>query len=188
MSGKDPDLDAAGGALGNKFGLARPADLDIVERRFVTQRIAEGAPQGGFDLRHLRAIHRHLFQDLFEWAGDLRAVELEKDGEHFQRADRLAGDLDAIHRDLAGRDFLRGLAPGDFARELAGLAGDLHFVQPFREGGGQALMLYLKQLAQAAGHPLDLARIPAEPWIEALRASLAGDMEPMAGLITFALD
>jgi len=35
-------------------------------------------PRGDFDLAHLRAIHRHLFQDIYEWAGELRAVEISK--------------------------------------------------------------------------------------------------------------
>jgi len=52
-----------------------------VERRLVTQRIIEGAPTGDFDVAHLRAIHRHLFQDVYAWAGELRTVEIAKGGQ-----------------------------------------------------------------------------------------------------------
>src|SRR5690606_15090999 len=41
-------------------------------------------PSGSFDLKHLRAIHRHLFQDVYDWAGELRTVEIFKGGSQFQ--------------------------------------------------------------------------------------------------------
>ncbi len=50
----------------------------------VGDRIAEGVPKGSFDLAHLRAIHRHLFQDVYDWAGELRTVEIFKGGNQFQ--------------------------------------------------------------------------------------------------------
>ena len=53
-----------------------------------------------------------------------------------------------------------------------------------RGGTARDAMTYL---AERAGHPLDLTRLPAEPWIEASEAAMAGDLEPMAGLLTSAL-
>lgn len=187
MSEADPYLDDAHPVLRNKFGFTTADRYDEGERVIVTQRICEGAPSGTFDLDHLRAIHRHLFQDLFDWAGEPRTVDMTKDGQRFQFATKIAADIAAIHRDLAAREFLKGTSPGDFAREAALLIGDINYVHPFREGNGRTQLLYLKQLAEAAGHPLDLTKLPAEPWIEASRASMEGDPEPMAGLITFAL-
>jgi cell filamentation protein len=183
----DPYVDPATGLLRNLFAARTREHFDIHERRLVTQRIAEGPPGGQFDLGHLQAIHRHLFQDVFDWAGELRSVDMTRNGERFQFATRIGADMAAIHRDLAEKNLLAGLAPGDFAREAAFLVGDVNFVHPFREGNGRTQLLYLKQLAEAAGHPVSLVRIPAEPWIEASRASMAGDNEPFATLIASAL-
>ena len=180
-------LDPAFYVLRNKVGATQPGQLDIIERRFVTQRIAEGAPSGEFDLAHLRAIHRHLFQDVFDWAGELRTEDIEEHGAHFQAPAKIANHITALHRDIAEKDFLHGSDPGDFAREAASLMGEMNYVHPFREGNSHALLIYLKQLAERAGHPLDLTRLPAEPWIEASEAALAGDLEPMASMLTFAL-
>jgi cell filamentation protein len=184
---EDPYFDTLHNVLRNKLGINDQARFDTHERRLVTQRIAEGVPTGNYDLAHLQAIHRHLFQDVVEWAGELRKVDMTKNGHRFQFATKLASDINAIHRDLAAKDFLRSLEPGDFAREAALLIGDVNYVHPFREGNGRTQLLYLKQLAEAAGHPLDLTRIPAEPWIEASKASMAGDPEPFAAMILFAL-
>lgn len=81
MSAHDPYLYPGAGVLRNRLGLTDPDQLDRVERRLVTQRIIEGAPTGDFDVAHLRAIHRHLFQDVYAWAGELRTVEIAKGGQ-----------------------------------------------------------------------------------------------------------
>jgi cell filamentation protein len=70
--------------LRNRLGIIEARKLDRLERRMVGDRIAEGAPVGSFDLSHLRAIHRHLFQDIYDWAGELRTVEISKGGSQFQ--------------------------------------------------------------------------------------------------------
>ena len=183
----DPYVDEATGLLRNEFGSATREHFDTHERRFVTQRLTEGAPQGDFDLAHLQAIHRHLLQDVFAWAGALRTVDMTKNGARFQFATRIERDMAAIHADLAAKNFLRAIGPGDFAREAAALISDVNFLHPFREGNGRTQLIYLQQLAHQAGHPLDLTRLPAEPWIEASRASMEGDNEPFAAMIAAAL-
>jgi fido (protein-threonine AMPylation protein) len=70
--------------LKNKLNLRDARELASFETEFVMQRIAEGAPTGNFDLAHVKAMHRHLFQDVYEWAGELRTVEISKDGHQFQ--------------------------------------------------------------------------------------------------------
>ena len=84
MSEADPYTYPGSTVLRNKLGLTHAAQLDRLERRLVTQRAAEGIPAGGFDLAHLRTIHRHLFQDVYDWAGELRTVEIAKGGHQFQ--------------------------------------------------------------------------------------------------------
>jgi hypothetical protein len=84
VNGDDPYLISGSSVLRNKLGIIDAGSLDQIERRFVAQRIAEVIPAGRFDLAHLRAIHRHLFQDVYPWAGELRTVEIAKDGHQFQ--------------------------------------------------------------------------------------------------------
>lgn len=70
--------------LRNKLNIRDADTLDLAKRRFATIRTPQGVPQGNFDLRHLKAIHHHLFQDIYEWAGQLRIVEISKGGSQFQ--------------------------------------------------------------------------------------------------------
>jgi len=71
----------------------------------VGDRIAQGAPLGTFDLAHLRAIHRHLFQDIYDWAGELRTVEIYKGGSQFQFRRYIPTGMTDMHRRLPAPDF-----------------------------------------------------------------------------------
>lgn len=84
----DPYLDPETGVLRNKIGARRSealhkAEGDLSFARMIQLLDRPPAPTG--DLTELRAIHRHLFQDVYEWAGELRTVDIRKniDGAEF---------------------------------------------------------------------------------------------------------
>jgi len=83
--------------------------------------------------------------------------------------------------------FLGRLAPAEFAEQAAVIIGDINYIHPFREGNGWTQFHYLKQLAERAGHSLDLTRIEGPRWIEASMLSHAADYRPMAAMIAKAL-
>jgi hypothetical protein len=74
----DPYVYPGTSILKNRLGIRKLSELDRVERQFVRERIMEGIPRGDFDLKHLQAVHHHLFQDVYEWAGQIRTVEISK--------------------------------------------------------------------------------------------------------------
>ena len=187
MSGDDPYLYPSSTVLRNLRGITDADRLDYVEREVVAQRIVEGAPRGGFDLAHLRAIHRHLFKDIYAWAGELRTVEIAKGGHQFQFRQFIETGMADVHRRLEQADFLRGLSRAAFAEAAGPIMGDVNYVHPFRDGNGRAQLQYLEQLAEQAGHPIDLMRIEPGRWLEASRTSHDGDHEPMAAEIARSL-
>lgn len=101
MSG-DPYVDPGTGTLRNRLGITNPAALDRVERRLVAEQIREGVPGGDFDLAHLCAIHRHLFQDIYDWAGEVRTVEIGKGGTGFMPCRVLEIGMGDVHRRKRG--------------------------------------------------------------------------------------
>jgi cell filamentation protein len=157
--------------------------LNRIERELVTQRIKDGTPIGQFDLAHLQAIHRHLFQDIYDWAGELGTVEINKGGHQFQFRQYIQTGMADVHRRLRASNVLKDLSAEDFARQAAVIIGDVNYVHPFREGNGRAQMQCLKQLAAHAGHDLDLTRIKPKAWIEASKASFATDYDRMTSAI-----
>ena len=64
--------------LKNKLGITDPQQLATAEADLTAFRLAElrTAPlRGGFDSVHLQEIHHHVYQDLYDWAGELRRVD-----------------------------------------------------------------------------------------------------------------
>lgn len=175
------------GVLKNKLGIKDHAELDEVERLLVAQRVKEGPPRGKFDLEHLCAIHKHLFQDVYVWAGKVRTVEIARGSHQFLFASRIPTGMADIHNRLRQLKFLKSASAADFARDAAAIIGDLNYVHPFREGNGRTQLQYLKLLAEHAGHKLDLSRLQRDEWIAASKAAHTAAYEPMRKAIAKAL-
>lgn len=173
--------------LRNKLGLRDAKALDRAERLLVSQRIQEPLPRGEFDLDHLRAIHRHLFQDIYEWAGELRTVEISKGATQFQPRKFIETGIADVHRRILERDFLVDLSSTVFAESAGQIIGDINHAHPFREGNGRTQLLYLKQLAENAGHRIVFTRIDVDRWMEASKRSHLGDYGGMISVIFGAL-
>ncbi len=173
--------------LKNKLSLKDADELERFEREFVTQRIAQGVPLGNFDLAHLKAIHHQLFQDIYDWAGEVRRVEISKQGHQFQFRQYIETGMTDIHRRLVRLNFLQNLTPDNFADEAGEILGDLNYVHPFREGNGRTQLLYLEQLSAQAGHPIELTKVKKEEWLTASREAHLGSYGPMSDCIRMAL-
>jgi cell filamentation protein len=186
-SSEDPYVYAGTDVLRNRLGIVDAERLNRVERRLATQKAKRGVPAGVFDLKHLCAIHRHLFQNIYDWAGELRTVEINKGGHQFQFQRYIQTGMSDVHRRLVQAKFLKGLEANEFARQAGVIIGDVNYVHPFREGNGRTQAQYLKQLAAQAGHELDLRRIDPALWIEASKASHGADYELMARVIRRAI-
>lgn len=178
-----PDFDV----LRNRFDIRDAVLLDEIEREYAVFRLMEGVPEGGFDLRHLRAIHRQLFQDVYDWAGELRVVEISKGKSQFQFRRFIEAGMADVHRRLVAGDFLKGLDAQAFAREAGPIIGDVNYVHPFREGNGRTQMAYLRQLAAQAGHVFEPRRLDPSAWLAASIAAHQADYAPMARCIGDAL-
>lgn len=153
--------------LRNKLDIRDKVQLDKAERQLVTQRQLEELPSGKFDLDHLCKIHHHLFQDIYDWAGEPRQVDFHKGETIFLPYSRIPTAMDYVHSRLADQNHLRGQTKRDFSQESASIVGEINYIHPFREGNGRTQLLYLEQLGQQAGHNIDLSRLNKSHWMEA---------------------
>jgi cell filamentation protein len=84
----------------------------------------------------------------------------------------IAGTLKHITGKLRAENYLRGLSREEFSSRAALLMVDLNGVHPFREGNGRTQRVFISELAQEAGHPLDFSCVSRERMIQ---ASIAGN-------------
>lgn len=174
------------GVLRNKLGLRDAQALKQAEYQITSERTAD-APAFPPTQAGYQALHRYLFSPVFEWAGELRTMDLGKGGSRFATARFLDATLKTIFTDLAQQDFLRGRTGERFADGAAHHVSELNVAHPFREGNGRAMRLHLQQLAEQAGHSIDQTRIPKKEWIDASIRGFEGDERPMAAVIAGAL-
>jgi len=139
-------------------------------------------------LPHLQAIHRHLFSSLYDWAGEVRTVELDKGGHQFMFRRHIESGMADIHRRIVAADCFKGATRAGFAEEAGRIMGDVNYVHPFREGNGRTQLLYLQQLSLKAGHPLDLRHVRPAAWIDASKRAHGADYAPMSRVIHAALE
>jgi cell filamentation protein len=174
--------------LKNRAGLRTQADLDFFEEEATAQRFTEPLPAGKFDARHLCAIHRHLFQDVYAWAGSPRTVRISKGGSSFCYPENIDREIGRLFSDLAKQKYLSGLDSDSFANKAAHFLAELNAIHPFREGNGRTQLSFMTALAEQAGHPFALERIDPKAMLDAAITSFGGSEKPLATLIRGLID
>jgi cell filamentation protein len=94
--------------LKNKINTRRPDILEQFEAEMTSQRSAEPMPSGRLNYAHYRAIHRHLFQDVYSWAGKPRTVRIAKGGNPFCYPENIYSQANKLFAELARKNDLRG--------------------------------------------------------------------------------
>jgi len=182
---EDPYSDPATGVLYNKLGLVTAADLEAAEREITHAALIlldESPVSPSYDLPHLREIHKRIFGDIYEWAGQIRTVAIAK-GTVFCLPQYIASSAAVIFRELHDEDCLRGLRRDAFVRRLAHYLGEVNALHPFREGNGRAQRAFFGQLARDAGFTLAWQHLDPARNVEASAAIMRGDPEPMREML-----
>ena len=147
-----------------------------------SQRASEAMPRGNLDYAHYRAIHKHLFQDVYSWAGQPRTVRISKGGNPFCFPENIEAQASKLFGQLKTKNRLRGLDSKAFADGAAHFLAELNAIHPFRDGNGRA-QLFLMLLAERAKHPLDGNRIDPKVVMDAMIESFGGEEKPLAQMI-----
>jgi cell filamentation protein len=161
--------------LKNIPGLRSHRALRTYEIAMTAQRAEEPLPAGRLSVTHYRAIHRHLFQDVYPWAGDFRRVRIARDGSMFCYPENIAREMRNLFAALKSRDGLRGLSREDFAPALARFLAELNAIHPFRDGNGRSQLAFAALIAARAGHPLNFKTLQPRKFLGAMIASFRGD-------------
>lgn len=165
--------------LKNLLGITDQAALDAYELEASTQRATEPLPGGRFGVRHYLAIHRHLFQDVYGWAGRVRTVRIAKDGSMFCYPEHIAAELRRLFAGLRAAGCFRNLPTAEFAGQAAHFLAELNAIHAFREGNGRTQLSFMTVLAAHAGHPLQHAAMEPGRMLAAMVLSFRGDEAPL---------
>lgn len=146
------------GILRNLADITDSDDLLFFESGAVAKRIQElyEKPIRIKGVDSLLSIHKHLFQDVYSWAGKRRKVEISKAGKqffpttHFDNAFRFIDTLISDYRSISKGNNQQ------IAEKLAEILDNVNYLHPFREGNGRAQREFLRLLALEKGLILNL--------------------------------
>ena len=173
-------------ALRNKAEITNAQDLDTFEGELSTLRsieILENPIAGQFDLAHLQRIHLALFQDVYDWAGKIRTVDISRGNSRFANVRFIESAANDIFTKLARENWLKGLDAEALSKRLAHYLSEINALHPFREGNGRVQRIFISQLSQSAGYQLDYSDLEQEQIYRAMELAFNGDESILANLI-----
>lgn len=166
-----PDTDI----LKNKLNIHDAGRLLETEIRLVSIRLYQlyaNPISGSFDFAHLCNIHHHIFQDVYDWAGKPRTVNIAKGNSLFCPVLNLSGYADDIFRSYY-KDCMRAKSnPEEFIHVLAEHYADLNALHPFREGNGRSQREFCRELCLKCGYLFDLTNTCRDEMLQASIDSL----------------
>lgn len=133
--------------LKNKFNITDPDELRAKEAEISFEKLVElyeHPIKGDFDKNHLCDIHRYLFSDIYEWAGEYRTVYMAKNHSYFATVDRIDIYLEEDLK-MMNEEIMKVYYPHALACFLAEYYVRLLNTHPFREGNGRAIREFLRQ-------------------------------------------
>ena len=125
-------------------------------------KLEEEPIEGTFDFAYYKAIHHFLFSDLYDWAGQVRTVDISKKGTRFCPAENIEHQAELIFKRLKERDYFRNLPHDEFVDELVDFYCATNDLHPFREGNGRAQRAFLTQLIRSAGYDINWSEVDGD--------------------------
>lgn len=160
-------------ALENKFGIKSSAELAREEERISKKKAVELFENGMLEkleagkFQTLCEIHKYLFDDIYDFAGKIRTVNLSKGNFRFAPLMYLETAIKNVDK-----------MPQNTFDEIVEKYVEMNIVHPFREGNGRSMRIWLDMmLKKQIGQVVDWSKIEKEDYLMAMERSPIKDIE-----------
>ncbi len=159
----------------NKLGIKDQKHLDEVETVIVSVKTAEIElsfdSDEDFDFGFYKGLHKTLFEEIYEWAGAVRTINLSKKQTNFCPAGQIQAMGENIFKHLQEVNCFSGLSFDELVEELVDLYNSINYLHPFREGNGRCQRLFFRLLCNKIGYSIDFDKIdPDELMVATIQA------------------
>ncbi len=160
-------------ALENKLGIEDASDLAREEERISKKKAMELFENRLFDkmeagkFSSLKTIHKYLFEEIYDFAGEIRKVNLSKGGFRFAPLMYLEAALENIDK-----------MPQSTFDEIIEKYVEMNIAHPFREGNGRSTRIWLDLILKTEiGRVVDWSKVDKEDYLLAMERSPIKDIE-----------
>ena len=168
--------------LKNKLGIKNEEQLEEAERNITALRILQlktGELRGEPNFKYLCKIHKHIFGDIYSWAGKIRTVDISK-GNMFCNSQFILENAEDIFNRLKKENYLQDYKDvNKMSERLAYYLSEINALHPFREGNGRAQREFIIVLARRAGYVVDFSKVSQEEMIQASEKAFYCDYSHM---------
>ena len=165
--------------LVNKLGIRDEKKLSEIEAQitFAKAVMLEETPiDDDFGFEHFKKIHEFLLCDLYEWAGQVRTVDISKKRTKFLDAASVES-IGAKCFSKVKEGYFENLSFDEFVKRIAEFYNDVNYIHPFREGNGRTQRIYFTQLIRHYGYDINFADVDTDELMIATIQASSGVMD-----------
>ena len=144
----------------NKFNIKDEKVLKALEAAITFEKITKYTLNPLFrtyDVEHYKLIHKYVFGDIYDWAGEYRTVDMAKKGTIFAKAENISDLMNKCFDRLNALNCFQNLNFEDFVDNIVDFYCVTNMIHPFREGNGRTQRLFLSQLVDFNGYSIDFS-------------------------------
>ena len=170
----------------NKLNIRDKVILAKIEADITFAKAAQLESKGlneEFSTAYYKSIHKYLFEDLYDWAGCFRKINISKKGTRFADWKELNELCDKLFLRLKGLNYLKGLSLQEFVNEITDVYCSLNMLHPFREGNGRTERILISQLVRYNGYTIDFSKIDKDLLLLATIQSAQGVTDNLKSII-----
>jgi cell filamentation protein len=175
--------------LRNKLNLIEYDSLQEAELALSATRYSEYCSNissiKDFNLLHLQALHHQLFQDIYDWAGHLRKVDISKGSTRFCAFTRIQAESEKLFKKILSLEAYK--QHETLIAEIADIYCELNVIHPFREGNGRAQRFFFEELLFYLGMNVVWPNISKEQWVTANIDGYNGDLSALIEILKGAI-
>lgn len=149
----------------NKLNIQNEEQLTKIEASITMAKTAElerNPISVSFDFEHYKLIHKYLFEDLYEWAGCVRTVDISKKGTNFTSSQNIETVAIACFDRLKSYNYFRNVDFEDFVENIVDFYCSTNMLHPFREGNGRTQRIFIAQLIRFCGYDINFSEIDTD--------------------------
>lgn len=162
----------------NKLSIKDGEKLKLYEKRMVAFKLSTinfiKLPTK-FDEKRLKFIHKYLFCDVYDFAGEYRLENIIKENFLFSQYEYIEENLSKIMSEI-DLEVLNKLSFDEFCKKISYIMTELNVIHPFREGNGRTIREFIRELMNECGYDIDFSKINYEDILEASREAVIDDL------------